>query len=102
MHTKQPALPGCLRDVVAEGLGMKHSRRNLLLGFGALTALSAKKNEAAASDRTTRFAPGQYSWSPERAPPGPVVVIVSTSDQLTFAYRSGVLIGVSSCSTGKG
>jgi len=28
-------------------------------------------------------------------------VIVSTSDQLTFAYRNGVLIGVSSCSTGK-
>jgi hypothetical protein len=92
-----------MQTVVAEGLIMKYSRRSLLFGLGAVAALPAAANAtgAASSGRATRLAPGQYFWSPERAPPGPVVVIVSTSDQLTFAYRNGVLIGVSSCSTGK-
>jgi hypothetical protein len=94
---------GSLRDVIAEGLVMKNSRRNLLFGLGAVAALPATSMASAAVGRggPARLAPGQYFWSPERSPPGPVVVIVSTSDQLTFAYRNGVLIGVSSCSTGK-
>jgi len=82
---------------------MKNSRRNLLFGLGAVAALPtvARATGSAGGGTPRRLAPGQYFWSPERAPPGPVVVIVSTSDQLTFAYRTGVLIGVSSCSTGK-
>lgn len=82
---------------------MMHSRRRLLLGLGAIAVspAAAKGTGVAAGGRPARLAPGQYFWSPERAPPGPVVVIVSTSDQLTFAYRNGVLIWVTSCSTGK-
>jgi hypothetical protein len=45
--------------------------------------------------------PGQFIWHPERAPKGPVAIIVSIPKQLTFVYRNGILIGVSTCSTGK-
>ena len=45
--------------------------------------------------------PGQFIWDPERAPEGPVAIIVSIPKQLVFVYRNGILIGVSTCSTGK-
>jgi hypothetical protein len=45
--------------------------------------------------------PGQYLWHPERAPAGPVVVIVNLSDQLAYVYRNGLRIGVTTVSTGK-
>jgi hypothetical protein len=45
--------------------------------------------------------PGQFVWHPERAPDGPVAIIVSLPDQLVHVYRNGVRIGVATCSTGK-
>jgi hypothetical protein len=48
-----------------------------------------------------RLRPGEYTWSPERSPAGPVVVIVSIPDQLVHVYRNGKQIAVSTCSTGK-
>lgn len=47
------------------------------------------------------FQPGQFFWHPERSPKGPVAIIVSVPKQLVFVYRNGILIGVSTCSTGK-
>jgi hypothetical protein len=44
---------------------------------------------------------GQFVWHPERSPKGPVAIIVSVPKQRCFVYRNGVLIGVSTCSTGK-
>jgi hypothetical protein len=48
-----------------------------------------------------RLKAGQFEWHPERSPDGPVVVIVSIPEQWAAAYRNGILIGVSTCSTGK-
>jgi hypothetical protein len=45
--------------------------------------------------------PGQYLWHPERAPAGPVVVLVNLTDQLAYVYRNGVRIGLTTVSTGK-
>ena len=45
--------------------------------------------------------PGQFIWDPERAPEGPVAIIVSIPKQLVFVYRNGILIGASTVSTGK-
>ena len=45
--------------------------------------------------------PGQYTWHPERAPSGPVAVVVSLPEQRVHVYRNGVRIAVSTCSTGK-
>lgn len=45
--------------------------------------------------------PGEYVWTPELVPDGPVVVIVSLPAQRAHVYRNGVRIGISSVSTGK-
>ncbi|MBC8014004.1 MAG: L,D-transpeptidase family protein, partial [Methyloceanibacter sp.] len=45
--------------------------------------------------------PGQFLWHPERSPKGAVAIIVSVLKQRCFVYRNGILIGVSTCSTGK-
>lgn len=45
--------------------------------------------------------PGQFSWNPEKAPAGHLVIVVSLPDQRLYAYRHGVRIAVSTCSSGK-
>ena len=45
--------------------------------------------------------PGQYLWSPAIAPSGPVLLIVNLNVQRANVYRNGVLIGVSTISSGK-
>ena len=54
-----------------------------------------------AGDDIDSLQPGQFVWHPDRAPKGPVAIIVSIPKQLVFVYRNGILIGVSTCSTGK-
>lgn len=44
--------------------------------------------------------PGEYTWNPERAPDGQVVIVVSIPEQRAHVYRNGVRIGVSTVSTG--
>ncbi|MFD0724798.1 L,D-transpeptidase [Lysobacter brunescens] len=44
--------------------------------------------------------PGQFVWTPELAPEGPVVIVVSLPEQRAHVYRNGVRIGVSTVSTG--
>lgn len=45
--------------------------------------------------------PGEYLWTPELAPMGPVLVLVSLDEQRAYVYRNGVRIGVATASTGK-
>lgn len=46
--------------------------------------------------------PGQYRWHPEAAPgDGPVAIVVSLPLQRAFVFRSGVLIGLSTISSGQ-
>jgi hypothetical protein len=45
--------------------------------------------------------PGQFTWTPELAPQGPVVIVVSLPEQRAYVYRNGVRIGVSTVSSGK-
>ena len=52
------------------------------------------------SEAIAKLKPGQYLWAPAIAPSGPVLVIVSLARQDAFVYRNGVLIGVSTVSTG--
>jgi hypothetical protein len=41
-----------------------------------------------------------YIWSPQRAPPGPIEIVISLSAQRAYVYRDGVPIAVSTVSTG--
>ncbi|MEP3276420.1 MAG: L,D-transpeptidase family protein [Stappiaceae bacterium] len=78
------------------------SRRNILCG--SLLPLIAPKMawaQAAVAKPVTDLRPGEWTWFPERAPDGPVVVIVSLSDQLAYVYRNGIRVGVSTVSSGK-
>jgi hypothetical protein len=45
--------------------------------------------------------PGNYVWTPEISPAGPVVVVVSLPDQQLYVFRNGIRIGRSTVSTGK-
>lgn len=45
--------------------------------------------------------PGEYVWTPEAAPTGPVVVVVSLPQQRVHVYRNGARIGVSTISSGR-
>lgn len=45
--------------------------------------------------------PGEFFWTPERAPAGQLVIVVSIPQQRAHVYRNGMRIGVSTVSTGK-
>ena len=66
-------------------------------------ALSLSRNAFAEPTLTAidSLQPGQFSWHPEKAPAGHLVIVVSLPDQRLYAYRQGVRIAVSTCSTGK-
>lgn len=49
----------------------------------------------------TELKPGEYFWYPEASPEGPLVLVVSLPDQRAHVYRNGVIIGVTTVSTGK-
>lgn len=74
--------------------------RLVALGLGPWL-LPASRADAEAVKEIHTLAPGQFTWHPERAPKGPVAVVVSVPEQLVHVYRNGIRIGVSTCSTGK-
>ena len=45
--------------------------------------------------------PGEWVWAPEISPRGPLTIYVDLSVQRAMVYRNGVLIGVSTISSGK-
>ena len=42
---------------------------------------------------TPSLAAGSFEWHPEKAPTGPLSIILSTVDQQIYAYRNGIEIG---------
>ena len=45
--------------------------------------------------------PGQFVWSPQAAPEGPMLLVVNLKTQRALLFRNGVPIGASTVSTGK-
>jgi hypothetical protein len=60
----------------------------------------AKQSAVAGTDAAV-LKPGQFIWTPELAPAGPMVLIVSLKRQQAYVYRNGVRIGATTVSTGK-
>ena len=78
---------------------MSVNRRDVLAGaFSGAVGVFAP---FAVAEEGGKLKPGEFRWTPEAAPDGPVAVIVSIPDQLVHVYRNGVRIGLSTCSTGK-
>jgi hypothetical protein len=67
----------------------------------ASAAIAHTAGEAPPDADDASLAPGGYVWSPDRAPSGPVQIVVSLSAQRAYVYRNGVRIGMSEASTGK-
>ena len=44
---------------------------------------------------------GDFVWEPERAPEGPILIVVSKPEQTAYVYRNGIRIARSSVSTGR-
>ena len=84
------------------------TRRSLLataamgaLGLAVPPALAqAGLDEGSIAATAQNLRPGQFLWAPEAAPEGPVIIVVSLSKQRAYVYRNGVLIGVSTISSG--
>ena len=75
------------------------NRRDLLRA-GVFAAAAIPFSRLSAQTAPSPLKPGHFKWRPERAPSGPVVLIVSISEQLAYVYRNGIRIGVTTCSTG--
>ena len=56
---------------------------------------------SAGSLSESKLTAGQYEWSPQRSPSGPILVVVSIDDQMAYVYRNGVQIARSTVSTGR-
>lgn len=81
-----------IRDVKAR----KYAPRRIGRALFALIALTS----VVSPTFSLALKPGEFSWMPERSAEGPVVIIISLSDQTLSAYRNGIRIGRSSISSG--
>ena len=59
------------------------------------------KDSSPADTAPAALKPGEFVWAPDVAPEGPIVVVVSLTEQRAYVYRNGVQIGVTTVSTGK-
>ncbi len=85
---------------------MRFFRMILIVRAGILVCLTAGQAFGSTMDRqpsasSDYLETGDYLWQPETSPTGPVVIIVSLSDQILCVYRNGICIGRSSISSGK-
>lgn len=74
----------------------------LTAGGVASTAASAQMSDApvTVADAVEKLKPGEFIWAPQVAPEGPMMIVVSLQRQRAYVYRNGVIIGVSTASTG--
>lgn len=67
----------------------------------ALDAADRARDDMLAKFGTDRIKPNSYRWDSAGSEPGEVTVVVSISEQMAYAYRSGELVGAASVSTAK-
>lgn len=72
----------------------------LLLAAAPVTAQGAKTSMPVET-ADSALKPGEWIWSGDLAPEGPLLILVDLSAQLAHVYRNGVRIGVTTVSTGK-
>lgn len=55
----------------------------------------------ASETQVQQLKPGQWLWNAEAVPEGPMLLMVSISQQKAYLYRNGIRVAVSTVSTGK-
>nr|WP_299857916.1 L,D-transpeptidase [Sphingomonas bacterium] len=71
-----------------------------LLTLGVASGAAGQSAPVEVDGQIEQLKPGEYLWAPQIAPEGPITIIVSLRLQRAYAYRNGVVIGVSTVSTG--
>jgi lipoprotein-anchoring transpeptidase ErfK/SrfK len=79
---------------------------SLVLAFALASAASAvpywgAKEPMPAGTAPAALKPGEFTWNGDAQPSGPIVVVVSLTEQRAYVYRNGVRIGVTTVSSGK-
>lgn len=76
-----------------------------LLALASLHALAASfwgaRESSPADSVPAALKPGEFVWNPGVAPDGPIVVVVSLTEQRGYVYRNGIEVGFTTVSTGK-
>ena len=70
------------------------------VAVGLVVASPVSAQRVSPSTPVEELQQGEFVWNPGAAPEGPLVVLVSLSDQRAFVYRNGILIGYTDVSTG--
>jgi hypothetical protein len=89
-------LPTCVRAILTLVRNVVFAL--VLLHAQGVTAAGQREPDTASES----LLPGEFTWAPDLSPAGPLLLVVSLSDQRVHVYRNGVLIGVSTASTGTG
>jgi len=103
MHAGQlpgyPASHGCVRlpeDFAAKLYTVTKLGTTVIIADNKSSPVNTTKPGLLFSGTTTTQAgpmPAGFTWTPEKAPNGPVSVIVSTADRTGYVFRNGVEIG---------
>ena len=73
----------------------------LLISLPSFVFAQATSASVPADTPLSELKPGQFIWMPEVVPEGPLVMVISITEQRAYLYRNGLLIAVSTVSTGK-
>jgi hypothetical protein len=102
MHAGQlpgyPASHGCVRlpeDFAAKLYTVTNLGTTVIIADNKSSPINTTKPGLLFSGTTTQTIamPAGFTWTPEKAPNGPVSIIVSTADRTGYVYRNGVEIG---------
>lgn len=81
---------------------MKHTLLATALGLSLVSlSLQAASQALPATTPVEALQPGQWLWYAEAVPQGPMLMLVSITQQKAYLYRNGVRVAVSTVSTGK-
>jgi hypothetical protein len=73
----------------------------LVAGTASATPFWGAKDSSPAGTAPSALKPGEFVWDPGVAPEGPIVVVVSLTEQRAYVYRNGIEVGYTTVSTGK-
>jgi hypothetical protein len=91
-----PASAGCVRmpvDFAAKLYSVTGIGTTVIIADNKSAPNHTVRPDLLFSGKTGTSAAGGFVWTPEKAPKGPVSIIVSTPDRKVYIYRNGVEIG---------
>jgi hypothetical protein len=98
-------LAGGERSVAEESATMRLISTAPMLMLAAEMALAipfwGARQSSPADTSPAALKPGEFVWNPGVAPEGPIVVVVSLTEQRGYVYRNGLEVGFTTVSTGK-